>query len=82
MRRLSPLGWAAFAAVCFLSVLLRLLRLSHWAPSLYRVLLESAFLAVAAAAGADAGGITGGGSAVCRCFGRGSTRLARNTTIA
>ena len=41
------MGWAAFAAVCFLSVLLRLLLLSHWTPSLYRVLLESAFVAVA-----------------------------------
>ena len=38
-----PVGRAAFASVSFLSVLLRLLLLSHWTPSLYRVLLESAF---------------------------------------
>ena len=45
-----PVGRAAFASVSFLSVLsilLRLLLLSHWTPSLYRVLLESAFVAVA-----------------------------------
>ena len=62
MRRLSPVvaataasqdvqqphvGRAAFASVFFLSVLLRLGLLSHWTPSLYRVLLESAFVAMA-----------------------------------
>ena len=40
-------GRAAFASVSFLSVLLRLWLLSHWTPSLYWVLLESAFVAVA-----------------------------------
>ena len=43
----SPVGRAAFASVSFLSVLLRLWLLSHWTPSLYRVLLDSAFVAVA-----------------------------------
>ena len=47
-----PEGRAAFASVSFLSVLLRLLLLSHWTPSLYRVLLESAFVAVASLAAA------------------------------
>ena len=42
-----PVGRAAFASVTFLSVLLRLLLLSHWTPSLYRVLLDSAFVVVA-----------------------------------
>ena len=40
-------GRAAFASVSFLSVLLRLWLLLHWTPSLYRVLLESASVAVA-----------------------------------
>ncbi len=42
-----PVGRAAVASVSFLSVLLLLWLLSPWTPSLYRMLLESASVAVA-----------------------------------
>ena len=42
-----PVGRAAVASESFLSVLLLLWLLSPWTPSLYRVLLESASVAVA-----------------------------------
>ena len=45
----APLGRPVFAPVFFLSALLRLWLLSHWIPSLYRVLLESESVAVAVA---------------------------------